>query len=94
MTETRVERAIRELNLLKKRRVLKDYALMGAYAYMYWAEPITTSDLDILVFAPTDEEHISILRRAQEAIGEGFEQDAVLINGLPVRRRECRDQRS
>ncbi len=47
-----VETAIGRLNDLKRRRGLRDYALMGAYAY--YAEPVATADLEIGILADTD----------------------------------------
>lgn len=48
--------ALRTLNHLKKRGVIRDYAIGGGYAVNYYLEPILTYDLDIFVLMDTDEE--------------------------------------
>ncbi|PKB84032.1 MAG: hypothetical protein BZY88_00990 [SAR202 cluster bacterium Io17-Chloro-G9] len=48
--------SIRVLNNLKRRRVIRDYALIGSVAATSYMEPIFTEDLDIVVLVNTDEE--------------------------------------
>jgi len=47
--------ALRVLNDMKRAGVVEDYAVAGAMAMAFWAEPIPTYDLDVLVFIPGDE---------------------------------------
>lgn len=49
---------LRVLNDLKESGVVEDYAVADAVAMVFWAEPIPTFDLDVLVFLPGDEETI------------------------------------
>lgn len=71
-----VEAVVRVLNQLKLRRKLKDYAIFGAVASTYYIEPIYTEDIDIIVYANTDLEYISIWRElakfAQKKLDFGF----------------------
>ena len=47
--------AVRVLNVLKRRRVIRDYALIGAVAATAYMEPMFTEDLDIIVLADTSD---------------------------------------
>src|SRR5205809_5965806 len=62
--------ALRVLNDMKDSGVVEDYAVAGAMAMVFWAEPIPTYDLDVLVFAA----------------GRGYATQAehVIIEGVPV----------
>jgi len=48
------------LNGLKKKRIIKDYAIAGGYAVSYYLEPAYTYDLDVLVLLGNDEEYHSL----------------------------------
>lgn len=71
-----VEAVVKILNQLKVRRKLKDYAIFGAVASTYYIEPIYTEDIDIMVYARTDLEYISIWRElakfAKKKLDFGF----------------------
>ena len=68
--------AIRVFNDLKRRRVIRDYAIVGAVAAAAYLEPIRTQDLDITILAETDEEYIEAFRGISDAAskvkGMGF----------------------
>jgi predicted nucleotidyltransferase len=49
-------RALKILNRLKRKGLIRDYAIGGGYAVNYYLEPILTYDLDIFVLIDTDEE--------------------------------------
>ena len=49
-------RALKILNRLKRKGLIRDYAIGGGYAVNYYLEPILTYDLDIFVLMDTDEE--------------------------------------
>ena len=40
--------ALRALNRIKAEGVVDDYAIAGAMALLFWAEPVPTYDLDVL----------------------------------------------
>jgi len=80
--------ALRVLNDMKGSGVVEDYAVAGAMAMVFWAEPIPTYDLDVLVFLPGDEATIVTLAPLyQWAAGRGYTAQAehVMIEGVPVR---------
>jgi predicted nucleotidyltransferase len=75
--------AIRALNQLKRRRIIRDYALIGSVAATAYVEPIYTQDLDIVVLVDTDEEYLATFRRVVEQ-SEGIEGMHVVLNETPV----------
>jgi hypothetical protein len=79
--------ALRVLNDMKSSGVVEDYAVAGAMAMVFWAEPIPTYDLDVLVFLPGDEATIVSLAPLYEWAAEhGYPAQAehVMIEGVPV----------
>jgi len=44
--------ALRALNTLKAEGVIEEYGIAGAMAIVFWAEPVPTFDLDVLVLLP------------------------------------------
>jgi len=47
-----MEKALRELNRLKRQGIIGDYAIGGGIAVLYYAEPVLTYDLDIFASLP------------------------------------------
>jgi hypothetical protein len=79
--------ALRVLNDMKRTGVVEDYAVAGAMAMVFWAEPIPTYDLDVLVFFPGDEATIvSLAPLYAWAAHRGYPAKAehVMIDGVPV----------
>ena len=79
--------ALRVLNDMKGSGVVEDYAVADAMAMVFWAEPIPTYDLDVLVFLPGDEAMIVSLAPLYDwAAGRGYTTQAehVMIEGVPV----------
>lgn len=62
--------AIRVLNSLKRRRIIRDYAIIGGVAATAYMEPLFTEDLDILVLVDSDEEYLQVFRRVAD-LAEG-----------------------
>ena len=46
---------LRTLNTMKAEGVIEEYAIAGAMAIVFWAEPVPTFDLDVLVQLPQEE---------------------------------------
>jgi hypothetical protein len=72
---------------MKGSGVVEEYAVAGAMAMVFWAEPIPTFDLDVLVFLPGDESTIVSLAPLYDwAAGRGYPAQAehVMIAGVPV----------
>lgn len=79
--------ALRVLNDMKRTGIVEDYAVAGAMAMVFWAEPIPTYDLDVLVFFPGNETTIVSLAPLYEWAGQrGYSAQAehVMIEGVPV----------
>jgi DNA-binding Lrp family transcriptional regulator len=75
--------AIRSLNGLKRRGVIRDYVIIGAVAATTYMEPIFTEDLDVVVLVDTDDEYRRAFRRVAEH-AEGQEGMHYVISGIPV----------
>ena len=61
--------AFRVLNGFKRRRIIRDYVVIGAVAATAYMEPIFTEDIDIIVLVDSDEEYLSTFRRIAVLIG-------------------------
>ena len=46
------ENTLPAVNDLKGTGIIDDYAVAGAMALMFWIEPVSTFDLDVLVLLP------------------------------------------
>ena len=75
--------AIRVLNNLKRRRVIRDYTLIGAVAATAYMEPLSTEDLDIIILVDTDDEYLQTFRRIS-SFAEGIEGMHYILGGVPV----------
>ena len=78
----------RELNAIKSAGVVRDYALGGATAVLFYAEPARTYDIDVFVLlAPSsDTSLVSPEALYAWARSKGFGADAehILVHGVPV----------
>jgi hypothetical protein len=78
----------RELNSLKKLGLVRDYAIGGATAVLFYAEPARTYDVDVFVLlqAPTASSLVSLESLYDWARSREFAVDAehVLVHGVPV----------
>jgi hypothetical protein len=63
------ESAIRRLNQLKRRRVLRDYAFIRDVAATVYMGPMLTEDMDIVVLVDSDEEYLAVFRRVGALAG-------------------------
>ena len=77
------EKVIKRLNRLKETGVIKDYAIGGAHAVAYYLEPVKTLDLDIFVFAESDED-FHIFRTYIKKAGFRMRGTHVIIDDMPV----------
>jgi hypothetical protein len=75
------------INLMVKDGVVKDYAIGGAIAAIYYLEPFDTADLDIFVQLETAGNDLMILSPIYEYLlnrGCNAKGEFVYIEGLPV----------
>lgn len=78
----------RELNELKAGGLVRDYAIGGATAVLFYAEPARTYDIDVFVLL-TQAAPVSLVSLGmfyEWARGRGFPVDAehILVHGVPV----------
>jgi len=81
------EQTLRAIHLMRDEGVIQDYAIAGAVAVLFWAEPIPTYDLDLLVFLPdSDGPIVSLVPLYEWAARHGYraEKEHVIIEGVPV----------
>jgi hypothetical protein len=79
--------ALRVLNDMRDSGIVEEYAVAGAMAMVFWAEPIPTYDLDVLVFLPGSESEIVSLAPLYDWAAErGYpaQSEHVMIAGVPV----------
>lgn len=71
---------------MKTEGVVTEYAIGGAMAVVFWAEPIPTFDLDVFVLLPTSSLLVSMAPIYEWARRNGFQEEAehILIAGVPV----------
>jgi hypothetical protein len=77
----------RVLNDMKSGDIIRDYALGGAMAVLFYAEPTRTYDLDVFVVLPRSNQPIVTLTPVYSWLrARGFEPRAehVMIHGVPV----------
>jgi hypothetical protein len=82
-----MERALRVLNRLEQEGIISHYAIAGAMGATFYAEPLLTFDLDIIVLLPQTESGLLTLSPLYEALrAKGYteERECVLIEGVPV----------
>jgi hypothetical protein len=75
------------LNEMKSDGIIQDYAIGGAMAILFYAEPTRTYDLDVFVRLPNAQSQIVVLTPVYEWLGErGFkaEDEHVMVHGVPV----------
>ena len=84
-----MKNAIKVLNELKEKALIKDYAIGGGIATLKWAEPFFTQDLDVFIILEkeTDEKELIILTPIYEYLknrGYLWRKNWILIEGIPV----------
>jgi hypothetical protein len=82
-----MERTLQVLNRLEREGVLGRYAIGGAMAATFYAEPVLTFDLDIFVVLPGTAGGLLSLAPLYAALRhEGYaeESECVIIEGVPV----------
>jgi hypothetical protein len=83
-----VEKAIRLVNELKEKGIIKDYAIGGGIATIRYVEPLLTYDLDIF-FIPQEEEKKGLISLSPiydflKRKGYKAHQEQIIIGNIPV----------
>ena len=82
-----MEQTLQVLNELKQAGILRDYALGGAIALLFYTEPANTYDLDVFCLLPEASHPLVTLTPIYDWLrARNFEEDKehVLIHGIPV----------
>ena len=82
-----MERTLQVLNALERDGIVSRYAIGGAMAATFYAEPVLTFDLDVFVVLPQTGGGLLTLGQLYEALrrrGYVEEGECVLIEGVPV----------
>jgi hypothetical protein len=75
--------ALKKINELKKKGLVRDYCIGGGYALNYYIEPILTFDLDIFILIDSDEDY-SRLYKYFRSKRYKIENVYIVIGNLPV----------
>ena len=82
-----MEKTLRILNELEKSKLISKYAIGGAIAVLFHAEPVLTYDMDVYCFLPAQTGSFITLSPIYEFLKKrGYREDKehVLIEGVPV----------
>lgn len=84
-----MKNALKVLNELREKGLIKDYAIGGAIAALRWTEPFFTQDLDIFILLEkeADEKGLTILSPIYEYLkskGYVWKGQWIMIEGVPV----------
>ena len=85
--EISVEKTLKTLNNLVNEGLLKQYAIGGGIAVLFYAEPILTYDLDVFCLLPREQDNlISLSPIYQYLLEKGYktEGEHIVIEDIPV----------
>jgi len=87
MTENGFVIALEGLNELKKRGIVKDYAVGGGIAALRYTEPFFTNDLDVFIILPESSGKVVVITPVTDYFtkqGYPWLKEHVVIEGTPV----------
>ncbi|MDQ3021596.1 MAG: hypothetical protein M3R36_13660 [Bacteroidota bacterium] len=82
-----MEKTFQIINQLKEAGIIKDYAVAGAVASIFYIEPITTYDLDIMIVLKEESDSLISLSPIYDWFGKKgfkFDKEHIIIEGVPV----------
>lgn len=82
-----MEKTLAVINQLKTHGVIKDYAVGGGMAAMFYMEPVLTYDLDVFCILPGEHERLDVLApiyKWADSAGYKTFKEHLMIEGLPV----------
>jgi len=82
-----MEKAIKVINEMQARGIIKKYAVGGAVASIFYIETILTYDLDIFIVPAEEPENLLALSPVYNYLkGKGYKprQEHIIIEGIPV----------
>lgn len=86
MEDRAVERVFKVINKMYQKGVLKDYAIGGAVATIYYTEPFATRDIDIFFIPPEKEKLILLTPFYDFLLKKGYKtyKEYILIGDIPI----------
>ncbi|MCI0449583.1 MAG: hypothetical protein L0Y79_07335 [Chlorobi bacterium] len=82
-----MENTLKVINELQNEGLIKNYAIGGAIASIFYIEPITTYDLDVMIILEEDDKSLISLSPIYSWLskkGYKTEKEHVIIEGIPV----------
>ena len=84
-----MKKTLEVINELERKGIIERYAIGGATALLFYAEPALTFDIDIFIYMPTDKNvkgfiSLDSIYRSLESKGYKAEKEHVDIDGIPV----------
>lgn len=82
-----MEKTFKIINQLKEEGIIKDYAIAGAVASIFYIEPITTYDLDVMIVLDQKNNTIVSLSPIYDWFkkkGFQFDKEHIIIEDIPV----------
>jgi hypothetical protein len=75
------------LNQLKEESLIRDYAVGGGMAILFYAEPAVTYDLDVFVLLPPSSDliiRVTPIYERLQAAGFASDMEHIVVHGVPV----------
>lgn len=82
-----VEQALKVINTLKEEGLIKEYAIGGGIATIFYAEPFLTYDLDVFITLPETDSDLVVLTPIYDYLrSQGYktEKEHILIGDMPM----------
>ena len=82
-----MKEALRNINLLVEKNIITKYAIGGAFASIFYTEPIATYDLDIMIILTEEINTLNPLQRIYEWARENhfaIDKEHIIISGIPI----------
>ncbi|MEA1964015.1 MAG: hypothetical protein U9O41_02685 [Candidatus Aerophobetes bacterium] len=81
-----MEKIFKVINEMHQKGILKDYAIGGAVATIYYTEPFSTKDIDIFFIHPEKEKVILLTPFYDFLLKKGYKtyKEYIMIGGTPI----------
>lgn len=81
-----LDKIFKLLKEMEKKRILKEYAICGAVATIYYTEPFLTQDIDIFFIPESDKKIILMTPFYNFFLEKGYKslKEYILVNEIPI----------
>ncbi len=82
-----MKKTLKVLNDMVEMGLIKQYAIGGGIAVLYYTEPVLTYDLDVFCLLPADKSELITLSPIYEYLQKkGYREDGehIIVEGIPV----------